>query len=659
MASAKPSISIPRGRKELKLIALGGCYGVESSSYILLIDGHCMLLDAGYNDKGPLDFNLLESHKPEAVFITHAHLDHVGSLPIVHRMFPDIHIYMTSPTKTLASTILLDAMHVASLRKKDLYTKEQINETLEHVVTVEFGQKFNFGNLRVVFRCAGHILGAAYILIEGSRKVLYTGDFSSSAFLVTPPAYIPSTPEVVDLLITESTYGGSQLPPRESEVDDFCSEVKNVIQRGGRVLIPSFALGRAQEVLTILLKEMDEGRLEGVPVILDGMARVVAEHYDEYSDYLAGELYHTCRRSMWLRTISGYQERERMINNSAASVIIASSGMLTGGPSVAYAEKILSEEKSAILIVGYLDEEAPGKEVVNSKLGKSVELLKEDEEGGNKKIAVTRRCEVREYKLSAHSDQQGLVRFGKSYQPLAVFLVHGEIEHKVSLSKAMMEAGLKTVLIPKNGEEIDVDNLIHPRSEIKLTEAKGPVPDLDKVCEKVVDELHNTPSGVTFDVFKEALDNTGLLAYCCSSPNAEQIVHRLFAWSFKYTQTVEGLNFEFPSLIFSNGARLLRLIYGEILERKFLSDFKLYLPGMFKNLILSGGPIRTREKFQVHIESKQQLSNTMESFEKHFGELGIHVPEVSSIQTLCERRVKKIKDSTKRKIYEKIFGGTD
>jgi len=655
MASAMPSLSIPHERKELKLISLGGCYGIEASSHILLIDGHCLLLDAGYNEKRPLRLEVLKTHKPEAMFVTHAHLDHVGSLPILHRKFPNIPIYMTPPTKALASTILYDAMNVASLRKINLYTQEEIGKTLDHVVTIDFDQEFDFKDLKVVFRCAGHVLGAAYIMIEGNSKVLYTGDFSSSAFLATPPSYIPDTPEVIDLLITESTYGASQHSVREKEVEDFCAKVKNVIQRGGRVLIPSFALGRAQEVLTILLKQIEEGRLERVPVILDGMARTVAAQYDEYSDYLPSELYRTCRRSTCLRPVGDSQNRERAINNSAPCIIIASSGMLTGGPSVAYAEKILSEDKSAILIVGYLDEEAPGRQIANSEIGKPIELMLEDGKGGTTKVTVLRGCEVQEYKLSAHSDQQGLVNFVAYWQPLATVLVHGETRAKMALAKAILESCCDTVIISENGEEIDADQLIHLWGEIKLAQAHGMKADVNENCERFVDEAHAKSSDLTFDVFKDILAKTELLAHCGSLTKAKDTAYRLFAWSLKHAQTSKGLDFNFPALVFSNGAMLIRVLFGRRFEKKFLSQFQRSLPGMFKNLVMFGGPHITRGELTVYIESKGQLSFAVESFEKNFGKLEIHAPELSSIQESCESWVQKTSDSTSRERFTKVF----
>jgi Cft2 family RNA processing exonuclease len=652
MASAMGQVPIPHESRELKFTPLGGCRGIEASAYLLHIDGHCLLLDAGYREKRPLKFDLLKLHNLEAVFITHAHLDHVGSLPIIHRMFPSIPIYMTAPTKVLASTILHDAMNVASLKGIELYTKDEIEETLNHVVSVDFDQEFDFEDLRIVFRRAGHILGAASILIQGRSKVLYTGDFSTTAFFTTPAAYLPNKPEPLDLLVLESTYGNSSLPPRKSQVDEFCSEVKKILQRGGRVLIPSFALGRAQEISTILLKEIEEGTIEAVPVILDGMARTVCEQYDDFSDYLPGQLYRTCRRSKCLRPVGDSQNRERIVNDSSPCIIVASSGMLTGGPSVAYAEKILLEDKSAILIVGYQDEEAPGLRIKNSKLGQPIELIREDGE----KVTITRRCAVSEYRLSAHSDQQELVRFTNSYDPLAIFLVHGETKAKMPLAKALVNSGRYTILVPENGEEIDVDTLIRLWEEIKLAEARGLQGDVDELCENLIEKIHILSSNLTFEVFKDSLTKSQLLARCGSLTKAKDTMYRLFAWSLKYAKTAKGIDFQFPANIMGNGALFISLLFGKRFGKRFLREFQRTLPAMFKNLILFGGPKKIRTKFPIYIESKSQLYAAIKNFNIRFSKLQIEAPDLFSIEAECRSHVDKTRDAKIKKRFAQVFG---
>ena len=387
--------------KSLSFVSAGGCCDVEATAHLVTVDGHTLLLDAGYSEKNDLDFKLIQEKNPEAIFVSHAHLDHVGSLPIVHRMFPAIPIYMTAATKALGYEILEDSINVASQKGNEpLFTKEEIAKALSAVTVAELNQGFNFKNLRAIFRSAGHILGAGYIVIRGNSSFLYTGDISSSELITTPSAYIPETKENLDLLISESTYGSaSDAEPRSTEVAKFCQQVNAVLERKGRILIPSFALGRAQEVLAILLDKMNEGSLRNVPVIVDGLARDIVRCYDRYADCMPSSVYKNCLKSANLRIVSDRHEREQIVDNKRPSIIISSSGMLAGGPSVTYARAVLAEQESAILIVGYVDEETPGRQLAQSKIGDEVVLISED----STITSVKRKCEVKEYKLSAHT----------------------------------------------------------------------------------------------------------------------------------------------------------------------------------------------------------------------------------------------------------------
>lgn len=640
-----------QGRK-LKFMSIAGCHGVEASAHLLTIDGHVLLLDAGFSERNALTTDALKKQKPEAIFITHAHLDHIGSLPIVHRMLPSSPIYMTSATKTLAYTILSDSLNVATSKGNNPFTKEEIDRTLESVVTVDFNQEFDFKNLKVEFRCAGHILGAAYIIIEGESRVLYTGDISNSTFLTTPCAFVPKSNESVDLLISESTYGSTiNTASRETQIANFCAEVSNVIERGGRVLIPSFALGRAQEVLTILLNEMNRGNLRKVQVVLDGMARTITERYDDYSDFMPSDIYRQCRRSKLLRPVSDSQNREKIAGDDTPCIIIASSGMLAGGPSVAYAKKILEEEKSAIFIVGYIDEEAPGKQIANSKLGEPVELISED----GTKESVIRRCDVREYRLSAHSNQKELVRFCMSYEPATVFLVHGETEAKVCLAKALLRSKISPVFIPENQEEIDVDNVLKIWTRIKMAEAEKQQveEDLSVIYGKTIDKLHDKCKELPFEEFVQVIEEAGFLRWCGSPMETRKAMYNLFGWSFKYATTSEGLDFGFSAKVLQNGATLMKTLYGNGFRRRFLRDLDGNILAMFKNFILFGGPIVTRKFFKTSIESKKQLQFSLDNFQSHFADLDLHTPELLEVQKICQDYAEK--RSTAKERYSTIF----
>lgn len=278
----------------MHLTFLGGAGQVGASCYLAQIDGVRVLVDCGIRmgsrDALPDLDAITTAGTPDAVVITHAHLDHSGALPLVHQAFPDVPIFATAPTAQLMHVLPLDSARLMSHTADrefecPLYDVDLVSRTLARVVPVSFGVPVELpGGLRARFFPAGHILGAAMVALEGSETVLFSGDISADNQRTVPGMAVPRFRP--DVLVLESTYGSRLHPSRQREEQALARAVAEVIESGDHVLIPAFAVGRAQEVALILRMAQEKGLIPRFPVWLDGMVRAVCEVYTNFPQCL-------------------------------------------------------------------------------------------------------------------------------------------------------------------------------------------------------------------------------------------------------------------------------------------------------------------------------------------------------------------------------------
>lgn len=429
----------------VKISFLGGASAIGASSALVQVADVAVLIDCGVRfrtDRALPDLEQLAGTKLDAILVTHAHSDHTGALPVVHEAYPAAPIYMTPPTRGLVEILQRDAlklMKTSGEREGDfpLYTERQVEGMLGRVHPAHHEAPFVVGDVRVTYLPASHILGASMVHLETpAGNVMFTGDYSVAAQRTVPGLARPQLP--VDLVITESTYGNRTHADRKLAEERLVRTIGEVVEQKGRVLIPAFAIGRAQEVLLVLRDAIRHGRMPSVPIFVDGMVRSVCGVYPQHEKYLAPGVQRWMKSTGHpffgadVRAVGDAAER-RQIAAGGACVVISSSGMLSGGPSAYYASEFAPNERDAILITGYQDEESPGRALLD--------LLKKQ---GPRRLVVGGRevevkCRFESYSLSAHADRMQMVGLIEALNPQAVALVHGDREAKEMLAKSLGE----------------------------------------------------------------------------------------------------------------------------------------------------------------------------------------------------------------------------
>lgn len=446
---------------------LGGSDEVGASCLLLEMGGLRILVDAGirvspkasHGLSGELlpDLSPLNDGKLDAVVITHAHADHIGAIPLVLGSMPEVPVYSTPATISLMSVMFRDALRIMDSRMEadgelPHYDLLQVQRVENACRPTDLRQEFSIkGAVNVTFYRAGHIPGAASVFFQSDEgSILVSGDVSFSPMRATPIAEIP--PVRPDALILETTYGGKLHANRRAEEQRLIDSIKRVIERGGKVLIPAFALGRAQEVALILDSAIARRRMDEIPVYMDGMTRSITQVFERFPDYLSKDLQKhlddslTIFSSSAVRYVRDREERQRLIMSPEPCVIISSSGMLTGGASPLYAEAMITNPAHAIFITGYQDEESPGKALQKlAEAGSGTILL------NRKKYEV--QCEIGTYSLSAHADENELTQYAVQLEPRRIYLVHGEPMARDRMRDLLRQRRMSTAQ-PRLGEMV-------------------------------------------------------------------------------------------------------------------------------------------------------------------------------------------------------------
>ena len=423
----------------IQLSFLGGASAIGASSALLQVADTSILIDCGVRFKtgnALPDLNQLTGKRLDAIVVTHAHSDHTGALPVVHEAYPEVPIYLTPPTQDLVSILQRDALKLMDREGEvPLYHERQVESMIERFQPVHHGDRLQVGDIEIVYLPASHILGASMVHFSTpAGNVMFTGDYSVDAQRTVPALDRTSLP--VDLLVTETTYGNRMHADRRTSENLLISRVAQVVEAGGRVLIPAFAIGRAQEVLLILKQALRNKKIPECPIFVDGMVRAVCGVYSQHARYVSRSLLRDSQRSGHpfftgsITAVGNVQERKDVLSVGAC-VIVASSGMLSGGPSAFYAGEMAPVATDAILITGYQDEESPGRALLNLAEEAGPRPLRL----GDKVVDV--RCAFETYSLSAHADRMQMVGMIEAMRPRTVVLVHGDMPAKTMLADSL------------------------------------------------------------------------------------------------------------------------------------------------------------------------------------------------------------------------------
>ncbi len=459
----------------MKLTFLGGAESVTGSNYLLEHGGKYILVDCGMfqgdetiEQKNAEAFSFDVSNI-DALCITHAHIDHIGRVPLLVKKGYTGPIYSTAPTKDEAYELLLDAhtLMVNKLKKQQerlglaeddiepLFDIADIDAAMEQWHTVEYHKSLSANPFHITYYDAGHILGSASIVVEaGGVSVGFSGDLGNvPAPLVKDTEYLP----VVNYALVESTYGGRVHPPMNERKEKLHAIIEETVTAGGTVLIPAFAMERTQELLYELNELVEHDRIPHVPIFIDSpLAIKMTSVYKKYLNnpaFVDSETRGLVKSGDEIFNFPGLDftvttEESKKINSVLPpKVIIAGSGMSNGGRVLHHELRYLPDPQSTIIFVGYQPDNSVGRQIING--AKEVTIMGDV-------VQVRARVEVLGG-YSAHADQPLLMKWISAIKGSVktLFVVQGDVEEQKALCEAARKEGVHAV-IPKAGEEIEL-----------------------------------------------------------------------------------------------------------------------------------------------------------------------------------------------------------
>jgi putative mRNA 3-end processing factor len=423
---------------------LGGAREIGRSA--ILIDDR-LLVDFGMKTATPPQFPL--DADPEAVVVSHGHLDHVGTIPALLSGDRRPPIHWTPPTRELALTLARDTLKLHGGTYDCPFTEQEIKRVTQVSETHGYRESFEAAGYEVTFFDAGHIPGSAHVLVDdGETRLLYTGDFhTADQRLVAGTTARPDA----DVVITESTYSDVTHEDRAAIEERFAESVKTTLWEGGTVVIPAFAIGRTQEAMLICAAH-------DIPCYVDGMGTHVTELLRRHPEFLRDP--EALRRAKsHARFVTGRdgqsgggapgfraggtgasrEERERIAEQNTA--IITTSGMLSGGPAMTYVPAIRDRPVNKIAMTGYQVAGTPGRELL--------ETGRAEIDGQVMPVAA----QVEQYDFSAHADRGGLLDFLAEYRDSELLVVHGD--RTVGFAAELAEDGFDAAA-PERGETVQI-----------------------------------------------------------------------------------------------------------------------------------------------------------------------------------------------------------
>ena len=458
----------------MRIINLNPDSGIGASAWFVDIEGHRILLDAGTHPKLegheslPL-YPLIANEDLDAIAISHCHHDHVGSLPVAMRYFPKAHVLLTDLSYFLAERVLHNSVNVMLRQREELGIKEyplyshtEVDEIEERFQGYRYNREVEWAahhksrtgsrSPLLEFYDAGHALGSAGVMLRGKKETLfYTGDVCFSDQTILKGARFEDVQ--ADVLIMETTRGDRAIPAgftRQSEVDRFTTALHRVLKRNGCVLIPTFALGRTQEILALLALLMQDGKLKRQPIYIGGLGRIFTEIYDLQA-HRAHRQHPNLQLTEALNLVVMEKGQAQKMKLSGGRIFVITAGMMSENTAAHdLAVRMAGDERQAIFFVGYADPDTPGGRLKAAKHGQPFVF---SGSGGE----LTKKCEMQDFDLTAHANRDELLDLVGRINPRVVLLGHGEEQSRRWFEDKIRTRHPKiTVIQPGPGKTVTV-----------------------------------------------------------------------------------------------------------------------------------------------------------------------------------------------------------
>lgn len=457
-------------RKEwIRVSFLGGARQVGRSCLFLQTPESRVLLDCGVNVASEEEaYPHLEAPEfriddLDAIIVTHSHLDHSGFVPYLYKYGFRGPVYCTAPTRDVMCLLLLDYIKIMrSERKEPIFTVDDVKEMVKHSICLDFEEVTDITpDVRLTLYNSGHILGSAMLHLHignGLHNLVYTGDikFARTHLLDQAATIFPR----LETLIIESTYGGKDniLPPQREEDMQLNDMITSTIKRGGKVLIPTLGSGRAQEIMLMVEDLVRTGQMEPIPVYIDGLVWDVTAIHTAYPEYLNANV----RKSIFhkdanpflapiFKRVGSKKERKQVIEETAPCVILATSGMLVGGPSVEYLRELGDNPKNSLVFSCYQGEGSLGQRILRGER----EIIFRD---GMKQEILNIKMEVHRIEFTNHSDRRQLVNFIHRCEPKPkkIIVNHGENARCLDLASSIHKLARVETIAPRNLDSLRI-----------------------------------------------------------------------------------------------------------------------------------------------------------------------------------------------------------
>ncbi|MHA1130011.1 MAG: beta-CASP ribonuclease aCPSF1 [Candidatus Helarchaeota archaeon] len=454
----------------VRITALGGyrevgrsCNLIQTAKSSVLIDCGINVGSSSYSNVYPyLNLNEFNIEELDAVIISHAHLDHQGLVPFLYKYGYDGPIYCTKPTRNLMTLLQLDYLDVSEREGRLLpYGQKEVKSTVLHTIPLDFGEVTDIApDIRLTLHNAGHILGSSIVHLhigDGLYNLAYTGDFKYAKTRLLEPA-VTSFPRL-ETLIVESTYGAPKdsMPSRRESEKQLAAHINRTIRQGGKVLIPVLAVGRAQELLIVIEEYMRRGMIDEVPVYIDGLILEATAIHTTHPEYLSRDLremiFHQGMNpflSEYFVQVDNTSVRTEIIAGEPC-VIMATSGMLTGGPSVEYFRQLADNPNNTLIFVSYQVEGTLGRQI--QKGWREIPMRSNQ----SRKVVVHVKMDiVTNEGFSGHSSRQQIINYIRKVDPKPerIITCHGENSKCTGLASSLHKLMRIETRAPQNLETI-------------------------------------------------------------------------------------------------------------------------------------------------------------------------------------------------------------